>query len=982
MSTLQSSYTPLAELAKSVGQDQPCSSNLPANLDDPDSIWYIEQGTVNLFLVEQKNGEIQTAPGYLMSREAGWLIFGVAPHIMGHDTSTDLHLIAKGSPDTLLKRLSISNLSQVDPAELGQQIDTWLLAMIKTLARFTKHLPRPTVIAKPGTIKVSANSTLAVSRELVWVSNPVQGSLVFMDVMTQSDIVNASGRYQNEIMIPLTRNSWLTLFEESTLTGVTSETLAARGDLMSVLASFHALALSMEQVNRQLEVVDNVNLERSRTIGRRDAALQAKRHLFNLYDLPIDQESAAEDTALRNALQIIGQREKIDFIFPEHPNNSQTPVKLKEVLSASCLRGRCVRLNTKDKWWWTDSGSMLAFRAEDGQPVALIPGKLGHYREIDPISKRSVRVTAARTQTLKNEAWVFYPPLPTGDDQSTSVLKFILHGSNSDIVRLMTTGIAHGLTRLVPAFALGFVANQLVESTGAQSLNTFAAALAGFAFLSALFHVLRSNSLLRLQWRSNSRIEAAFWDHLMRLPVKILQQYPKGELASLGAALQKVRDSVQGAVADSLLSIIFLLPIFAVIFFYDATLGSIALVFSLFSMLVTVVLGIRQLAPYGRMISTSRRATGHLLQIIEGITKLRIEGAEGSAFAIWAKNYREQKRAEIEVASIQEHCRAFGAALPFVAAGTLLFALMQADQQHIPVGDFLVIYTLFLIFQSAIAQLADSFGTIAASAHVFVQMQPLLNATPENESKGENVDYIGGNVLFDRVSFRYEDDGPLILDDVTIEIRAGEFIGIAGASGTGKSTLYRLALGIDEPTTGAVYYDGRDLRNLNLKQVRQKIGSVLQSVRLHPHDLWDNIVAHHESVDSDEVWSAIGVAGVADEIKRMPMGLMTMVGSSGAVLSGGESQRVSIARAVLRDPRVILFDEATNWMDNESQANLMENLSSLNSTRIVIAHRLTTLRKADRIYVLEGGRVVQCGSFAELMDVEGAFKDLVKRQIA
>ena len=222
----------------------------------------------------------------------------------------------------------------------------------------------------------------------------------------------------------------------------------------------------------------------------------------------------------------------------------------------------------------------------------------------------------------------------------------------------------------------------------------------------------------------------------------------------------------------------------------------------------------------------------------------------------------------------------------------------------------------------------------------------------------------------------------MILDDVTLRARPGEFVAIAGESGAGKSTLFRLALGIDRPTAGAVYYDGRDLRHLNLKQLRRQIGVVPQSVGLHPQDLWDNVAGHRDDVTTEEVWTAVRIAEVENEIKAMPMGLMTMVGTSGAVLSGGESQRVTIARSAIGSPRIMLFDEATNWLDNESQAKVMRNLTALTSTRIVIAHRLSTLEQADRIYVLQAGKVVQSGSFNELMEVDGVFRELVKRQIA
>jgi len=285
------------------------------------------------------------------------------------------------------------------------------------------------------------------------------------------------------------------------------------------------------------------------------------------------------------------------------------------------------------------------------------------------------------------------------------------------------------------------------------------------------------------------------------------------------------------------------------------------------------------------------------------------------------------------------------------------------------------------VFQAAVARLGASFGAVAAIMPAFNQVRPLLAEPPETSVDGEMVETLGGDIVFDHVSFRYEPDGPLILDDVSIRARAGEFVAIAGESGAGKSTLFRLALGLDAPSGGAVYYDGRDLRHLNVKQVRRRIGAVPQAVRLHPEDVWDNIVGDDEDATVKDAWQAARLAAVDKEIAAMPMGMMTCVGASAGVTSGGESQRIMIAHALLRNPRILLLDEATNWLDNESQARIMQNLGRLTSTRMVIAHRLSTLRQADRIYVMQAGRVVQEGSFTDLVESEGVFRNLVRRQM-
>ena len=335
----------------------------------------------------------------------------------------------------------------------------------------------------------------------------------------------------------------------------------------------------------------------------------------------------------------------------------------------------------------------------------------------------------------------------------------------------------------------------------------------------------------------------------------MLHRYPAGDLAMRGMTFQNLRNAVQGVVANAILSFFFLLPAFLVIFFCDSFLGGVTVAFSLLSLIVTATLGLRQVLPHGRVIGTVRRVAGRLFQIVNGISKLRVDCAEGTAFAVWARDHREQKQAELEPGVLEVHLQAFGTALPFFAGAAL------PDRAAIGVGDFLVVYTVFMVFRTAVVLLGESFGTAAAALPAFEQFRPFLAEPAEASAGGEPVEHLDGDVLFDHVSFRYDPDGPQILDDVTIRARPGEFIAVAGESGAGKSTLFRLALGLDCPSGGAVYYDGRDLRHLNVKQVRRNIGAVSQDVQLDPQDLWDNIVAHHEAVNADEACRPPGWPG-------------------------------------------------------------------------------------------------------------------------
>ena len=967
-------HRPLAALAAEAGTPVPCAGNLPCDLGDPDYAWFVDEGAVDLFLIESRDGVEQSAPQHMLRAESGRLLPGVAPQA----GPTTLSLIAKGLPGTVLRRLPVTRLAAIDDAALAAHVDAWIADVSAMLARDVIHTSRADIFIEPEEGLAAGSGTIAPRRGVVWVSVP-KGTGLYLGLIdaAESEWVAES----TPCMIPLTPATWLSLTDAVLFPNRTSEELAEAGELLSALAGFHVVAFDLERLNRQLAVVDQANLERARATNRRTDEDGARHSLFNLYDLAKDSEDGAGETALLDALRLIGRHEGIEFRWPARAEEFDSAALLDNVLDVSGVRARRVRLARDQKWWIGNAGAMLAFRADDGQPVALLPGVLGRYCEVDPASGRSSVVTARRAEELRTDAWLFYQPLTAAPAGIGDLFRLAAKGLGADLARFVLAGTLGGLVMLMPALVLGFVVDEVIPGGEAGPLYVVTAALAAIALFGALLHAFQGMASMRLEGRVASRAEAAFWDRLLRLPPGFLQRYPAGDLAMRGMTFQTLRDSVQGVVANGVLSIVFLLPAFALIFFHDARLGGVALSFSLVSLAVTVALGLRQISPHGRVVRAMHRLAGRLFQLINGVSTLRVEGAEGSAFAVWARDYRGQKQAELQRGAFEGHLQALSTALPLVAGAVLLVTATLPAPGTIAVGDFLVVYTVFIVFQGAVARLGASFGAIAAIMPALDQVRPFLAEPPETSADGEPVETLRGDIVFDHVSFRYDPDGPLILDDVSIRARPGEFVAIAGESGAGKSTLFRLALGLDEPSGGAVYYDGRDLRHLNIKQVRRRIGTVPQAVQLHPEDLWDNIVGDDADVTAEDAWRAARLAAVDKEISAMPMGMLTCVGASASVTSGGESQRIMIAHALLRNPRILLLDEATNWLDNNSQARVMQNLGSLTSTRIVIAHRLSTLRQADRIYVMQAGRVVQEGAYADLVEREGVFRNLVRRQL-
>lgn len=971
----------IPELIAEFGEMIPCAGNSPVRLDDPNTFWVVVSGSVNVFLVELIDGVEQSKRQQLMRRDSGQILLPVA--VKEADEKKDqsqFNVISKGMPGTFLKRMPIERLEDIQPEELAATIDSWISQITNALSRFVDFPPRPTALAEPEMESDFDPCTLSTRRGVVWVPSLPPTESLFMDVVDEAESNKSAQRESS--WIPLTRTSWLSIFSKVSLSCRSTESMIHRRDILSALNDFHHLVIDMERINRSLALVDAANLERARSSSRRIVEKNARRDLFNLYGLRDRTSEADHNKNLMDVLHSIGQKEGIEFKVPKRLGTSQAPLKLTEILDSSGIRSRQMTLVHADKWWREDAGALLAYHSESGHPVALLPRLFGGYKIVDPRQPKSISLDQKHAQMLHEKAWMFYPPLPPNDAQPGDMLRIALKGSSGAILRLVVSGVLKGVMTVVCALALGFIVQKLASGGDMLSLYVLVGTLSLFGLVGGLLNLLQSKALTRLSSRALARAEASLWDRILRIPESHLPDQSIGDLAMSSMVFHKMREGAEGVIANSVLLVMFLIPPLVLTLFYDLTLGLISLLFSFAALMITILLGYRLISPQIRLIYASRSVTSRLFQIISGITKLRVELAEGSAYAVWSQHYRDQKLAEIEMGRRQSHSHAFASALPFFAVGLFFLAWVNTGGESIEsLTQFLIVFAIFWSFQSALSRFSFSCGDIASSLPAFRQLKPVISAKPEIEDQGESIDFLGGHLLFDKVSFRYDADGPLILDDVTIQAQSGEFVAIAGESGAGKSTLFRLGLGLNRPTSGAVLYDGRDLQNLNLKQVRRMIGAVPQSIRLHPQDIWDNVVMHRVMASNEDVWKSTRLSGIESQIKAMPMGMMTPVGSSESVLSGGESQRISIARALLGNPRIILLDEATNWLDNANQAEFMKNLMMLVATRVVIAHRLSTLEKADRIYVLQGGRVVQVGSYGELAAEEGLFKRLIQRQI-
>ena len=616
------------------------------------------------------------------------------------------------------------------------------------------------------------------------------------------------------------------------------------------------------------------------------------------------------------------------------------------------------------------------------QPVALLREQR-HYVLHDPASGTERRVDARVAEELAPFAETLYRPFRDGRLTARDVARFALFGCRRDLLVVGGIAVAASLLGMVPALATGMLFNSVIPGAERSQLLQLTLVLLATAVASALFGVSQAIAVLRLESRAGTALQWAVWDRLLALPLAFFRPYTSGDLAVRAMSIDAIRQLVSGATVNALLGGVLALGNLALMFWYNRRMAWWGLLVIGLVIVATLVGSYLQLRPQRQATKVQSKVAGVVLQLLSGIAKLRVAGAEVMAFALWVRRFSEQRRLQYRARWMSNWVAAFNAAVP-VASCLLIFVIATpsiTEERTMRTGDFLAFLAAFSSAMTSL--LATSLALLATlnTIPLYEQAKPILEAMPESAEGKADPGVLKGDIEAQHVTFRYQDDGPLVLKDVSFRIRSGEFVAFVGPSGSGKSTLMRLLLGFDSAEAGAIYFDTQELAGLDIQALRRQMGVVLQSGRLMSGDLYTNIIGS-ASATIEEAWEAARMAGLAEDIEAMPMGMHTVVSEGGGTLSGGQRQRLLIARAIVHRPRILLFDEATSALDNRTQAVVSASLSRLQATRIVVAHRLSTIVEADRIFVLQRGRIVQTGRYAELIAQEGPFAELARRQIA
>jgi NHLM bacteriocin system ABC transporter ATP-binding protein len=708
---------------------------------------------------------------------------------------------------------------------------------------------------------------------------------------------------------------------------------------------------------------------------------QALTELISIIE-PETRKVAVTGDAFLIAAGRVGKAMGISILPPAQLDNSQDP--LVAIARASRIRIRRVQLEAQ--WWKQDLGPILGYTAADNLPVALIPIAPGKYEIFQPQTNTYTPVNQQTAVSISTVADIFYRSFPDKALNAIAVAEFALRGQKKDLLNLTFMGTIAALLGMFTPLATGLLIDHAIPDSNRNLLIQIGWGLLFATMGIAVFELAKRKTIVRLQTNIDITSQAAVWDRLLKLQMSFFREYASGDLKNRVLAISQIRTRLSKAILPTLFSSLFALLNLGILFFYSLPLAVMAIVFAIIAFLVTNLIRQFTSPKFRALQAIEGQLFGTMVQMIGGVSKLRVAGAENRAFAYWTKKYSQQLKFVLSTQYWQDILTVFNKLIPTVSL--ILFfgvaiSLLQPSpnsSRTLSTGTFLAFNIAYGAFIGGATNLSNIVIELLEAGILWERTRPILQAQPEVDASKSDPGKLVGNIKLDRVSFRYRLDGSLILDHVTLEAKTGEFIALVGPSGSGKSTILRLLLGFETPASGTLYYDGQDLSGLDISAVRRQLGTVLQNGHIQSASMLENISAGAIATLT-EAWEAAKLAGLAEDIEQMPMGMHTHISEGGSNLSGGQRQRLLIARALLAKPKILLLDEATSALDNRTQELVSENLAKLQVTRIAIAHRLSTIRHADRIYVLEAGQIIQQGTFAELAHQPGLFQRLIARQM-
>lgn len=948
--------------------------------DDTTHALLVDQGGIDLFAVRRADG-----------RPAGrWVPIGRAPAgtvLLAAPPEARCGVVGRADPDAVLSRVPLERFSELaggtggappsaearlTASQLVQGIEAGLSAIAGSLSRGTA--PRTLVQLSPHGRTIVPDAGAAVSADgMRWVL-VAQGAVrqeAFNERLTAGD------------QVCLTELDWLVAEGETWLICRSTGELLAEGSLWPAITVHQARLLNAVD----LGAAQRERQERAAIAARAGRHSAAVRAVSRSFDSVVHGGTAggsrlagvAADPPELAAVRLVASAMGFTVRAPvarEAAGTVMDPVRL--IALANGFRTRQVKLD--GRWRTKDIGPLLGRRKTDGRVLPLLPAR-GSYMVADPAANTAVRLTDV-TAAEFDQGTVLYRPLPAGVRRPGALLRFAVSGARGDLLRIGLTSLIVAAVGLLAPIMTGWVLGDFVVRAQRGLIVQGALLVIGGALVAAAISVMQNLAALRLEGRATASLQSAIWSRLLSLPVSFFNQRSTGDLAVSALGVNEAQEVLSGVATVAALGLLTGSLNLILVFFYNLSLALIAVLLIVVCGAVCSVAGYRQVLWQRRIYDNRRLLSSQVFQLLTGLQKIRVAAAEDRAFVKWSATFTRGRVFAMRARRVQNLLTVFNAVFPLTCSIVIFSVVAGPLRGEIPIAAFLAFNAAFTLLTTAVLQFTTIAITSLSVFPLFEMLNPILTQEPETTPAAASPGELRGQITLSHVSFRYGDNEPLALDDVTFTANPGEFVAIVGPTGCGKSTILRLLLGFETATTGSVLFDGQDIARLNVAEVRRQCGVVLQNGELLAGDIKSNILGS-TGYTIDNAWAAARMACVDEDIAAMPMGMNTVLAEGGVTLSGGQRQRIMIARALVSRPRIALFDEATSALDNPTQAAVAENMRKLNATRIVIAHRLSSVADADRIIVMDRGRIVQCGRYEELIvDQGGLFASLAGQQLS
>ena len=661
----------------------------------------------------------------------------------------------------------------------------------------------------------------------------------------------------------------------------------------------------------------------------------------------------------------------------ELPETVKDPVQqLEMALRPTGIMIRDVEL--EENWHSDAYGPMLGCMKDTGATVALMPGLLFGYYYRDPETGQKIRITRKNEKLFSRSALCFYKPLPMKKIGIPDLLWYMKSSlSVNDVFLIVLATLAVTLVGLLEPALVNQLTGNVLNTRNMRLLAGMSIFLVTSAFSAQLVEKVKDLLMERINTKTSQAVQASVMMRILSLPVSFFRQYSSGELSNRATSVNTLCRTILNMILNtglgSLVSLLYITQIFA--FAPALVLPSILIILA--TVVVSILSAVVQVRVEREKMKLSAEESGMSYATLTGVQKIRLSGSEKRVFARWGRLYAKEARLTYNPPVFLKMNTVITNGISLVGTIILYYLAVGTNVGTSQYYAFTAAYGHVMGAFSSIATIAIS---VAGIRPVLEMAEPILKAEPEVTEEKQVIENLTGYIEMSHITFRYDEASPYVLSDLNLKIRSGEYVAIVGRTGCGKSTLVRLMLGFEQAERGAIYYDQHELSRIDPRSLRKHIGVVIQNGQLFQGDIFSNITISAPQLTLDDAWEAAEIAGIAQDIREMPMGMQTIISEGQGGVSGGQKQRLMIARAVAPKPKILIFDEATSALDNKTQKQVSDALDKLACTRIVIAHRLSTIRNCDRILVMDKGVIIEEGKYDELIARGGYFAELVERQ--